>query len=333
MLLCTLGLAAAGSLAALAEADAAPRCKQRSCGEARAAKERVAKKRTARKRHEVKTRAWYGRTKAKKRANARRYAQARRSLKQRRSARRSRRARDQSVYAAYVPHEVTVSVPLPDAIPPPDPIMPPDPPFVPPDAHAPDDIVERESDRALIVETARTLASAHLEQTISIVEIRDPDTGTISHRFVEGRLNKSSIDSAEYRKLKIKPHERHVADVHNHPEIEASDHSLNSLNMAERQTRANFYPGVLDFAAIVKRGVVTAICLPDGSVMMLRRVQGKPNIEVVAGASVPPLSEAESRRLDVAYLYAQGYLHDGAWIVPGETSRHAGGGAAGMQTR
>lgn len=333
MLLCTLGLAAAGSLAALAEADAAPRCKQRTCGETRAAKERVAKKRTARKKHAMKTRAWHGRTKAKKRANARRYAQTRRALKPRRSARRSRRAHDRHVYAAYVPDEVTVSAPPPDAIPPPDPIMPPDPPFVPPHAYSPDDIVERESDRALIVETARTLATAHLEQTISIVEIRDPDTGAISHRFVEGRLNKSSVDSAEYRKLKIKPHERHVADVHNHPEIEASDRSLSSLNMAERQTRANFYPGVLDFAAIVKRGVVTAICLPDGSVMMLRRVQGKPSIEVVAGATVPPLSEAESRLLDVTYLYAQGYMHDGAWVMPGETSRLAGGGAAGVQTR
>lgn len=187
------------------------------------------------------------------------------------------------------------------------------------------DIIEREKDIAIILSVATTLRGFSVEHAVSIVEARDPATGHISYRLVQGASERRRRDSAELAPVLLAANERLVADLHSHPSIHASSRDLTEIAIARRTTEANFYPGVEDYEAMVKRGVVSVIVDPDGGVLLLRRVACAPSIRKIAGSDLQPLDERTASHLEVSYLYEQGYLAGGDWTRPAVTvSLHAG---------
>jgi hypothetical protein len=187
------------------------------------------------------------------------------------------------------------------------------------------DIIEREKDIPIILSVATTLRGYSVEHAVSIVEVRDPVTGYMTHKLVQGDARKRTRDSAELAQLTLAPNERLIADLHSHPLVRADSRDFTEIAMARKATRANFYPGLEDYAAIIKRGVVSAIVDPDGGVILLRRINGAPSIRKIDGEPLEALDEAGAARLEVAYLYTQGYLAGGDWVRPAvAVSLHAG---------
>lgn len=187
------------------------------------------------------------------------------------------------------------------------------------------DIVEREKDVAIILSVATTLRGYSVEHAVSIIEVYDRATGDITYRLVRGDTDKCTRDSAELAQVALAPNERLVADLHSHPLVRARVRDFTEMALARQATAANFYPGVDDYMAMTKRGVVSAIVDPDGGVLLLRRVRGAPSIRKIDGEPLQALDAREAARLDVSYLYAQGYLVDGAWTQPAVAfSLHAG---------
>jgi len=203
-----------------------------------------------------------------------------------------------------------------------------------PSPDSPTDIVEREDDIPLIVQIAQTLAGAHVEHALSIVEVRDTRTGQISYRIVSGDESKRTPDMAELPDVVVRPNERIVADIHSHPEFKAQGGSVADKLIAARATETNMYPGNADYAAVESRGVVSAILNPNGTVLLLRRLRGAPSVRVIDGPPLPPLQAARAQRLDLVYLYSQGYLADGNWTRPTiEQAAHAAADANPAQSR
>ncbi len=185
-------------------------------------------------------------------------------------------------------------------------------------------IAERERDVPIILSVASTLRGYRVEHAVSIIEVRDAN-GDISYRLAQGAIEKRTQDSAELAEIELAPNERLIADLHSHPLIKASLGDGISIAMASQATQANFYPGIEDYNAVVRRGVVSAIIDPDGGVMLLRRIAGAPSIRKIDGEPLVPLDEAAAERLDVPYLYAQGYLSEGEWQRPAiGATLHAG---------
>ena len=205
-------------------------------------------------------------------------------------------------------------------------------PSLSPDSSA--DIVEREDDVPLIIQIAHTLAGARVEHALSIVETRDTDTGQISYRIVPGDESKRTPDMAELPDVLVRQNERIVADIHSHPELKARGRSVADKMIAARATQTNMYPGDADFAAVEKRGVVSAILNPNGTVLLLRRLRGAPSVRVVDGPPLPPLEARQAQRLDLVYLYSQGYLADGNWTRPPiDQATHASADGRPAQSR
>lgn len=195
------------------------------------------------------------------------------------------------------------------------------------------DIVEREDDVPLIIQIALTLAGNRLEQALTLVEAHDAATGQRAYRIVPGDEAKRTPDEAELPDIILQPNERIVADIHSHPEVKAAGRTATDKVLAARATQANLYPGISDFAAIEKRRAVSAILNPNGTVFLLRRISGAPSIRVVEGAALTPLAQRHARRLDLNYLYDQGYLADGAWTDRAtEPAAHASARAGGAET-
>lgn len=187
------------------------------------------------------------------------------------------------------------------------------------------DIVERERDISIILSVATTLRGYDVEHAVSIVEARDSESGYTNFRLVKGDARKRTRDSAELADVVLAPNERLVADLHSHPHVRAESRDLTEISTARRATQANFYPGIDDFAAVTKRGVVSAIVDPDGGVILLRRINGGPSIRRIDGEPLEALDESAATRLEVSYLYSQGYLKDGDWVRPAVAlSLHAG---------
>jgi hypothetical protein len=187
------------------------------------------------------------------------------------------------------------------------------------------DIVELEKDIPIILSVATTLRGFCVEHAVSIVEVRDLATGHISYRLVPGALDKRTRESAELAQITLAANERLVADLHSHPLVRASSRDFGEIAFARRATQANFYPGVEDYGAMVKRGVVSVIVDPDGGVVLLRRIAGAPNLRKIEGAPLRALDEIAASRLELSYLYAQGYLAAGDWVRPTVAiSLHAG---------
>lgn len=187
------------------------------------------------------------------------------------------------------------------------------------------DIVEREKDVPIILSVATTLRGYSVEHAVSIVEARDIATGDISYRLVQGDPCKRTRNSAELAQITLAANERLVADLHSHPRVRNRSRDFTERALARQVTAANFYPGVDDYAAMSKRGTVSAIVDPDGGVLLLRRVHGAPSIRKIDGEPLEALDEDAASRLNVSYLYAQGYLADGDWTRPAvAVSLHAG---------
>ena len=185
-------------------------------------------------------------------------------------------------------------------------------------------IVERERDVPIILSVASTLRGYRVEHAVSVIEVRDAN-GDISYRLAQGAIEKRTQDSAELARIELAPNERLVADLHSHPLVKASLRDGVSIAMASQATQANFYPGIEDYDAMVRRGVVSGIVDPDGGVMLLRRIAGAPSIRKMDGEPLVALDEAAAERLEVSYLYAQGYLSDGEWLRPAIVATlHAG---------
>ena len=185
-------------------------------------------------------------------------------------------------------------------------------------------IVERERDVPIILSVASTLRGYRVEHAVSIIEVRDAN-GDISYRLAQGAIEKRTQDSAELAEIELAPNERLIADLHSHPLIKASLHDGISIAMASQATHANFYPGIEDYDAMVRRGVVSAIVDPDGGVMLLRRIAGAPSIRKIDGEPLAALDEVAAERLELSYLYVQGYLSDGEWLRPAIVATlHAG---------
>lgn len=178
------------------------------------------------------------------------------------------------------------------------------------------DIVEREEDVPLIIQIALTLAGHRVEHALTIVETRDRETGQRSYRIVPGDEAKRTPDEAELPDIILANNERIVADIHSHPQIKSRGRALADKLFADRATHTNRYPGAADYAAVEKREAVSAILNPDGTVFLLRRIANAPSVRVVEGPPLPPVDEIEAHRLDLVYLYAQGYLMNGTWTRP-----------------
>lgn len=187
------------------------------------------------------------------------------------------------------------------------------------------DIVEREKDISIILSVATTLRGYSVEHAVSIVEVHDLETGYKSYRLVPGDPTKRTRDSAELAPIALGPNERLVADLHSHPQVRADSRDLTQISWARGATLANFYPGVDDYRAMLRRGVVSAIVDPDGGVMLLRRIGCAPSVRKIDGEPLEALDETSAARLEVSYLYSQGYLKDGDWVRPAVAiSLHAG---------
>ena len=187
------------------------------------------------------------------------------------------------------------------------------------------DIVELAKDIPIILSVATTLRGFCVEHAVSIVEVRDLATGHVSYRLVPGALDKRTRESAELAQITLAANERLVADLHSHPLVRASSRDFTEIAFARQATQANFYPGVEDYGAMVKRGAVSVIVDPDGGVVLLRRIGGLPSLRKIDGAPLRPLDEIAAARLDVSYLYAQGFLAAGDWVRPTVAiSLHAG---------
>jgi hypothetical protein len=187
------------------------------------------------------------------------------------------------------------------------------------------DIVERDKDVAIILSVATTLRGFSVEHAVSIIEVRDLASGDITYRLVRGDAHKCTRDSAELAQVALAPNERLVADLHSHPLVRARARDFTEMALARQATAANFYPGIDDYTAMTKRGVVSAIVDPDGGVLLLRRLGGTPSLRKIDGEPLQALDENAAARLEVSYLYTQGYLADGAWTQPAVAfSLHAG---------
>jgi len=222
--------------------------------------------------------------------------------------------------------------PAPSATPPGEPRVNDPVPALSPDSST--DIVEREDDVPLIIQIAHTLAGARVEHALSIVETRDTDTGQISYRIIPGDESKRTPDMAELPDVLVHQNERIVADIHSHPKLKARGRSVADKMIAARATQTNMYPGDADFAAVEKRGVVSAILNPNGTVLLVRRLRGAPSVRVVDGPPLPPLEARQAQRLDLVYLYSQGYLADGNWTRPPiDQATHASADGRPAQSR